>query len=118
MDIKKWFEDGTGLTIKELRYRKMPPLPYNIFIDDKNYRGSDLEINIIEHNITIEHYSETIDTQGEEIIETFLNNEKSKLHYEYYEKNREWLETEEMWITIYEISTFLEKVRKEGNKNG
>ena len=115
MDVKKWFETGTGLTIKELRYRKMPPLPYNIFIDDKNYRGSDLETNIIEHNITIEHYSEDIDVNDESIIETFLNNEKSKLHYEYYEKNREWLETESMWITIYEISTFLEKIRKEGN---
>ena len=115
MDIKKWFEDGTGLKIKEYRYRKMPPLPYNTFIDDKNYRGSDLEINIIEHNVTIEHYSEDIDTNDEKIIETFLNNEKSKLQYEYYEKNREWLETESMWITIYELGTFLEKVRKEGN---
>lgn len=115
MDIKKWFENGTGMKIKELRYLKMPSLPYNIFIDDKNYRGSDLETNIIEHNVTIEHYSEDIDDNGENIIETFLNNEKSKLHYEYYEKNREWLETEAMWITIYEIGTFLEKVRKEGN---
>lgn len=115
MDIKKWFEDGTGLKIKEIRYRKMPSLPFNIFIDDKNYRGSDSETNIIEHNITIEHYSEGINDNDETIIENFLNNEKSKLHYEYYEKNREWLETEEMWITIYELSTFLEKTRKEGN---
>lgn len=115
MDIKKWFETGTDMKIKELRYLKMPPLPYNIFIDDKHYRGSDLETNIIEHNITIEHYSEDININDEDIIETFLNNEKSKLHYEYYEKNREWLETESMWITIYEIGTFLEKVRKEGN---
>lgn len=115
MDIKKWFEDGTGLTIKELRYRAMPILPYNIFIDDKNFRGSDLETNIIEHNVTIEHYSEDIDEANEKIIENFLDGEKSKLHYEYYEKNREWLETEGMWITIYELGTFLEKVRKEGN---
>lgn len=115
MDIKKWFEDGTKMKIKELRYLKMPPLPYNIYIDDKVYRGADLENNIIEHNIVIEHYSETIDESNEEIIETFLNNEKANLNYERYEKNREWLESESMWITIYEISTFLEKVRKEGN---
>ena len=115
MDIKKWFEDGTGFKIKELRYRKMPTLPYNIFIDDKNYRGSDLETNIIEHNVTIEHYSDDIDENGESIIENFLNNEKSKLHFDNYEKSREWLETESMWITIYELGTFLEKVRQEGN---
>lgn len=110
MDIKKWFEDGTKLTIKENRYRKMPPLPYNIFIDDKYFRGADLKNNIIEHNVTIEHYSETIDTEDETTIESFLNNEAR-----HFEKNREWLQEEEMWVTLYELDTFLEKVRKEGN---
>ena len=108
MDIKKWFEDGTGMKIKELRYLKMPPLPYNIFIDDEVYRGADLKNNIIEHNITIEHYSETIDESSELIIENFLdNNEKT------YSKSREWLSDEGLFVTLYEINTFLEKVRKE-----
>lgn len=115
MDVKTWFEKGTGLKIKELRYRSKPQLPFNIFIDDKIYRGSDNSTNIIEHNITIEHYSEDIDTNGENTIENFLNKEKAKLHYENYEKSHEWLETESMWITIYEIGTFLEKIREEGN---
>ena len=90
MDIEKWFRDGTGMEIKELRYLKMPPLPYNIFIDETAHRGADLKNNIIEHNLTIEHYSETIDKENEKKIEEFLDSEKSKLHYEYYEKNREW----------------------------
>lgn len=110
MDIKKWFEDGTKLTIKENRYRKMPKLPYNIFIDDKYFRGADLKNNIIEHDVTIEHYSETINTEDETKIENFLN--KESIHFE---KNREWLQEEEMWVTLYELDTFLEKVRKEGN---
>lgn len=108
MDVKKWFEDGTGMKIKELRYLKMPSLPYNIFIDDEVYRGADLKNNIIEHNITIEHYSETIDESNEKIIENFLDNEEKT-----YSKSREWLSDEGLFVTLYELNTFLEKVRKE-----
>ena len=108
MDIKNWFETGTGMKIKELRYLKMPPLPYNIFIDDEVYRGADLKNNIIEHNVVIEHYSETIDEPNEKIIENFLNNENK-----HFIKNREWLQEEQLFVTVYELDTFLEKVRKE-----
>lgn len=108
MDIKKWFEDGTNMKIKELRYLKMPPLPYNIFIDDEVYRGADLKNNIIEHNVVIEHYSEAIDESGEKIIEEFLNNENKQ-----FEKSREWLQEEKLFVTVYELEMFLEKVRKE-----
>lgn len=110
MDIKKWFEDGTKLSIKENHLRKIISLPFNIFIDDKYYRGADFNNNIIEHNVTIEHYSETINTEDEIIIENFLN--KEAIHFE---KNRDWLQDEEMWVTLYELDAFLEKVRKEGN---
>lgn len=112
MDIKKWFENGTGLKIKELRYLKMPQLPYNIYIDDTTYRGADLKNNIIEHNVTIEHYSESIEKSNESIIENFLNKEEF-----FFVKRREWLEEEKMFVTLYELDTFLEKVRKEDDKN-
>ena len=110
MDIKKWFEDGTKLTIKENHNWKITKLPFNIFIDDKYYRGADEKNNIIEHNVTIEHYSETINTKDETTIENFLNSEAR-----HFEKNRDWLQEEEMWVTLYELDTFLEKIRKEGN---
>lgn len=109
MVVKNWLEQGTGLKWKELRYIKMPPLPYNIFIDDTVYRGADKLNNIIEHNISLEHYSETIDNENEKIIEGFLN--KEELHFD---KNREWLNDEELYVTVYELETVLEKVRKEG----
>lgn len=108
MDIKEWLETGTKFKWKELRYLKTPPLPYNIFIDDTVYRGADNLNNIIEHNISLEHYSETIDSANEKIIETFLNEEELS-----FEKNREWLQEEEMYVVVYSIETFLEKVRKE-----
>jgi len=108
VDIKNWFENGTGMKIKELRYLKMPPLPYNIFIDDTVYRGADLKNNIIEHNVVFEHYSETINEENESIIENFLDSENR-----HFTKNREWLQEEQLFVTVYELDTFLEKVRKE-----
>ena len=108
MDIKEWFETGTGMKIKELRYLKMPPLPYNIFIDDEVFRGADLRNNIIEHNVVIEHYSETIDETNERKIENFLDKQNK-----HFIKNREWLQEEQLFVTVYELDTFLEKVRKE-----
>lgn len=108
MDVKEWLETGTGFKWKELRYLKTPSLPYNIFIDDTVFRGADLKNNIVEHNITLEHYSEAIDSTNETIIENFLNEEELS-----FEKNREWLNEEEMYVTLYSLETFLEKVRKE-----
>lgn len=113
MDIKSWFETGTGMKIKELRYLKMPLLPYNIFIDDTVYRGADLRNNIIEHNVSIEHYSEVVDKENEEIIEDFLDKEEK-----HFTKTREWLQDESLYVTVYELDTFLEKVKREENING
>lgn len=112
MNVKEWLEKGTNLTWKELRYIKSPPLPYEIFIDELVYRGADELNNIIEHNISLEHYSENIDSTNEKIIEDFLDEEE--LHFE---KNREWLNEEELYVTVYSLETFLEKVRKEGIEN-
>lgn len=107
MDVKEMLETGTGLTWKELRYLKTPPLPYFIFIDDTYSRGADLYINIIEHNLTLEYYNEVIDQNYEEKIETFLKSEDYQ-----YTKSREWLSEEKMYVTIYELDTFLEKIAK------
>lgn len=110
MEVKSWLEQGTNFAWKELRYIKTPSLPYNIYIDETVYRGADNLNNIIEHNISLEHYSETIDADNEKVIEDFLNEEE--LHFE---KEREWLNEEELYVTVYTLETFLEKVRKEGN---
>lgn len=113
MDIKKWFEDGTGLKIKELRYLAPTSLPFNIFVDDEVYTGSDLRNNLVEHNIVIEHYSENVNDEDEKLIEDFLNKEQKK-----FDKEREWLNDEKMFITVYTLHPFLEKIRKESEENG
>lgn len=112
MDVKKWFEEGTGLKIRELRYLAPPSLPYNIFIDTQITRGADYINNLIEHNITFEHYSDHLNDEDEKKISNFLNSEAKK-----FEKNSDWLNEEKMYITTFELDPFLEKVRKE-KKNG
>ena len=106
MDIKKMLEDGTKLKWKEIRYLQSPKFPYFIYIDDTYSRGSDEENNIIEHNLTLEYYDEIINVEIENSIESFLNNNFQ------YTKNREWLSEEKMYMIIYELDTFLEKIVK------
>lgn len=107
MDIKKMLEDGTDLTWKELRYLKTPALPWFIFIDNTTVRGADALNNIIEHDLTLEYYYEKEDLQTEKKIEDFLNSEDYQ-----YDKSTDWLEDEQLFATIYEIDTFLEKNKK------
>lgn len=105
MDIKKMLDEGTILKWKELRYLQAPNLPYFIYIDNVYNRGADLKHNIVEHNLTLEYYSETIDNQIDSLIESFLNNSNFQ-----YTKDREWLSEEKVYMTIYELDTFLEKI--------
>lgn len=107
MDIKKMLDNGTGLFWKEIRYLKAPSLPWFIFIDNTSTRGADALNNIVEHDLTLEYYYEKEDLQTEKAIEDFLNSEDYQ-----YEKNTDWLEDEQLFVTVYEINTFLEKIRK------
>ena len=107
MYIKNYLDTGTGLKWKELRYLKTPSLPYFIFIDDVYIRGADILNNIIEHNLTLEYYADKKESSIEKAIEDFLNSEDHT-----YTKNTEWLTEEKMYVTIYELDTFLEKVKR------
>lgn len=107
MDIKEMLDNGTGLFWKEIRYLKAPSLPWFIFIDNTSTRGADALNNIVEHDLTLEYYYEKEDLQTEKAIEDFLNSEDYQ-----YEKNTDWLEDEQLFVTVYEINTFLEKIRK------
>ena len=112
MDVKSWFENGTGFKIKELRYLKPPKLPYFLYINKKNFRGADLLNNILENNITIERYSETnndSDLKEIEKIKKFLER-----NYYTYETETEWLDAENMYGTFCILDPIVEKIRKEG----
>ena len=113
MDIEKWFKDGTNMEIKEMRWLVMPPFPYNVFFDDIRHRGADLKNNIVEHNIVIEHFNDTLNTEQEKTIENFLNLQKQNGKFGSYRKYKDWLPEEKIYRTVYEIDPFLEKIRKE-----
>lgn len=115
MNIEKWFKDGTGFDIKELRYLKPPKLPYFLYENEKEYRGADLIINIVENNITIERYSNTNnenDLLDIKKVSDFLD----KNLYE-YEEQTDWLDDEGLYGTFWTLDTILEKIRKD-DKNG
>lgn len=105
-NIEEWFFLGTGLKLKELRYLRPPPLPYLLYIDSKNVRGADEFNNIIEHNVTIEFYSEKVDEENERKIRRFLNSEEIQ-----FEENRDWINSEKLFCTSYDFF-ILEKERK------
>lgn len=111
MNVKTWFESGTGYKIKELRYLKPPELPYFLFINRINNRGADLLNNIIENNITIERYSETnaeSDVTEIDKVDDLLDEN----HYT-FERQTEWLDSENLYETAWVLEPILEKIRKE-----
>ncbi|MEH6942953.1 hypothetical protein [Bacillus sp. JJ722] len=104
MEIKEWLE-STGYKVKEVRFLTPPPYPYIIFFDNTETRGAD-EVNlVIDHEIFIELYSESIDKVAESKIEALLE----KKAYE-YTKSRDWIGSESHFQTIYEFE-FIEKRR-------
>lgn len=110
MDVKTWFENGTGLKIKELRYLKPPTIPYFLFTNEIGIRGADLLNNIIENNIVIERYSETNDEDDfKEIqkVNKLLNSE-----FYTYKSDNEYLEKEKLYATYWVLEPILEKIRK------
>ncbi|HIU23274.1 MAG TPA: hypothetical protein IAD49_06825 [Candidatus Fimihabitans intestinipullorum] len=108
MDIEKWFKEGTGFDIQELRYLSPPGIPYNIYLDSIDFEGADQKNNIKIHNITIEHYDNKANTSSEKAIDQFFNKKNIK-----FEKSREWLNDDKLWVTIYDLEPVFEKMKGE-----
>lgn len=110
MDVKEWFENGTGLKIKKLRYLKPPKLPYFLFSSEIENRGADLIINLQANNIRIERYSETDNESDFEEIQK-VNDFLNKNNYE-YEVQTDYLDEEKLYETLWILDPILEKIRK------
>lgn len=97
-----------GIRYKECQFRKAPPLPYAVWHDSYAAGGADALNNIINHDITIELYSDTPRTD----IEAAIENKMNEMSIKFTKQERYWIESEQLYQTIYEFS-FLEKKYEE-----
>lgn len=105
LDVKSWLET-TEMKVAEERFLKPPALPYIIFLESTNTRGSDDQNCIIEREISVELYSEKIDKDAENKIENLLNGKAIQ-----YKKDHTWIETEKFFQTVYDFN-LIEKNRR------
>jgi hypothetical protein len=90
---------AAGLNIKDNHYSK-PTLPYGVYIDDVSTSGPDFKPGmIVDHGITVLWASESMDLEHETMIESCIN--AAGLNFT---RTREWLDTEKMYQTTYDIS--------------
>lgn len=93
-----------GKTFKETRFLKPPKTTYAVYMDSYTRRGAD-GLNLIkEHEFTIELYSYAPDPDAERNIEASLDN----LGIAYDKDDRYWLDTEQLYQTIYTFG-YIEK---------
>jgi hypothetical protein len=100
-DVKTWLET-TGLKVAEERFLRPPALPYIVFTESRKIYGADNKNKIASRNISIELYSEKIDTASENCVESLLNGID-------YNKDRIWIQSDLFFQTIYDFE-LVEKI--------
>lgn len=105
MNIKSWFEN-LGCPIAETAFIDETPLPSIVYLDEQENSGSDNANMIIQHTVSIEYYSETIDKDVEKKIEGILDKKGIP-----YTKERAWVDSERFFMTSYDLDGILEKRR-------
>lgn len=97
--------EQTGLPHRETRFLRPPSETYAAYFDSFESRGAD-DVNLLEeHDYTIELYSYQPDKVAEKKIETALDG--SGISYE--KQERMWLESEQLYMVIYEFTAILKK---------
>lgn len=90
-----------GETFEETQFISPPDTTYAVYHDSFTRRGAD-RLNLIkEHDYTIELYSEFPDPEAEARIEEILD------YYgiEYDKDDRIWIQSEQMYETVYTFNT-------------
>lgn len=103
MDIKEWLEKALNVPTAETAFKKAQKLPFTAFIDKTKREGHDTANCITEHDLTVEYYDNVINKENEGKYEAMFDAAGIE-----YEKDREWIDTEKMYITVY-TAKFKEK---------
>jgi hypothetical protein len=92
----------TGLPYKESRFLKPPSTTYAIYHDAVERRGGD-NVNLLsQHDITIELYEYTKDSEAEALIEAQFDANG----IEYTKQPRYWLQEEQMYQVVYDFTYY------------
>lgn len=102
LDLDKELND-LGIKFKNLYWVKAPSYPYGTYDDIVLIRGNDEKLTIVEHDTSIELYTDRIDEESEGLIEAWLNQKNFE-----FKKSRVWVDSEKHFQSIYEFS-FIEK---------
>lgn len=100
-NVKIWLET-TGLKVAEERFLKPPALPYIVFTESRTMIGADNKNLAANRAISIELYSEKIDSVSEGKIEALLGAIE-------YSKDHIWIQTELFFQTVYDFD-LIEKI--------
>lgn len=109
MDIKEIITKETGIKSREIRFLTPPGYPYIVFNDENYCHGSDdNKVLIINHTVSLELYTKTInqDESSDKVEKLILD-----IFGTNYIRRREWIESEEHYLTVYDFE-FLEKKRR------
>lgn len=104
MDIRKYFEEKTGLPTAEVAFTQPQKLPFVAIVDKTDEDGDDYHAQIVTHDLAVEFYAQRIDKKNEEKIEKAFEDKGWKA-----KKERIWIAGKEtMFETIY-TTNFTEK---------
>ena len=92
-------------TFRETRFLKPPNQTYAVYNDDRTIRGADYLNLVTEHNVNIELYEYAPDPGAEKCLEDTFD----AFGLEYIKQSRYYLNEEQLYQVIYEISYTLKK---------
>lgn len=100
LDVKSWLET-TGMKVAESCFFKPPSLPYVIFNDNTKAGGSDDKNCLADRSITVEMYSDCINKEKENLIESLLNEKAIE-----FKRSRIWIDSEKFFQTVYDFNIY------------
>lgn len=86
-----------GITHRPVRFITPPQGTYAVYFDAMEFRGSDDDISVIDHEVTIELYASRLDLNAEVSIELEL----IKRAIEFEKADVVWLDSEKLFQTTY-----------------
>lgn len=97
-EIKSWIE-SMGYPTAEVCFEESPSSPpFTIWLDESRTIGADGRVVGMVHNITLELYTDSINSDAEAVCEALI--EEKRLAYE---KESGWIDNARLHVTAYKF---------------